>query len=160
MGGGARERRGVLPAHDRSSRSLTGLQKKPGRASSSIMPYFSHHGSYCRICGADPWSARDALVPLSARRIKALHTTRADEGVGRGRGRPPYKLRRCSVVGIVCSIELKHAPSVRTIVFGGACFSLRSVERSSLQSVIGGIFTLPNGRGSSCPPEPARAPPT
>jgi hypothetical protein len=40
--------------------------------------------------GQTPWSARDALVPLSARRIKALHTTMADEGVGRGRGRPPY----------------------------------------------------------------------
>ncbi len=41
-------------------------------------------------------SARDALVPLFARRIKVPHTTRADEGVGRGRGRPPYNFRRCS----------------------------------------------------------------
>jgi hypothetical protein len=31
--------------------------------------------------GQTPWSARDALVPLSARRINALHTTMADEGV-------------------------------------------------------------------------------
>jgi hypothetical protein len=40
--------------------------------------------------GQTPWSARDALVPLSAHRIKSLHMAMADEGVGRGRGRPPY----------------------------------------------------------------------
>ena len=66
--------------------------------------------------GQTPWSARDALVPLSARRIKALHATMADEGVGRGRGRLPYNLCRYSAMGKLCGIDRKGA--LRQVVCG------------------------------------------
>ena len=36
--------------------------------------------------------------------------------------------------------KLKHAPPLRSIAFGGACFSLRAVERSSLQSLMKETF--------------------
>src|SRR5260370_26338330 len=74
-------------------------------APSRLMPHsFPNIGNAAEFVGQTPWSARDALVPLSARRIKALHATMADEGVGRGRGRPPYNLRRCSALGKLCGI--------------------------------------------------------
>jgi hypothetical protein len=37
-----------------------------------------------RACGADPWSADDALVGL------CLYSGQPDPGVRRGRGRPPH----------------------------------------------------------------------
>src|SRR5437899_11489270 len=74
------------------------------------MPHsFPNIGNAAEFVGQTPWSARDALVPLSARRIKALHATMADEGVGRGRGRPPYNLRRCSAMGKLCGINREGA---------------------------------------------------
>src|SRR5438445_695545 len=74
------------------------------------MPHsFPNIGNATEFVGQTPWSARDALVPLSARRIKALHATMADEGVGRGRGRPPYNLRRCSAMGKLRGIDREGA---------------------------------------------------
>ena len=79
------------------------------------MPHsFPNIGNAAEFVGQTPWSARDALVPLSARRIKALHATMADEGVGRGRGRPPYNLRRCSAMGKLCGITLTVAALLPT----------------------------------------------
>ena len=44
--------------------------------------------------GQTPWSARDALVPLSDRRIRSLHYGASRPGAGCGRGRPPHHLCR------------------------------------------------------------------
>src|SRR5437879_6459937 len=75
-----------------------------------LMPRsFPNIGNAAEFVGQTPWSARDALVPLSARRINALHATMADEGVGRGRGRPPYNLRRWPAMGKLCGIALTVA---------------------------------------------------
>ena len=42
--------------------------------------FLSHRRECCRICGADPWSARDALVPLFADRIKPLPRSEGRRG--------------------------------------------------------------------------------
>src|SRR5437899_12771125 len=91
------------------------------------MPHsFPNIGNAAELVGQTPWSARDA--PLSAGRIKALHATMADEGVGRGRGRPPYNLRRCSAMGKLRGI---------TLTVAARCAPLRSR-----------LVALPYGRGS------------
>jgi len=56
---------------------------------------------FCAKGGRTPWSARDALVPLSRRRIRRLPLRSGRPGVGRGRGtlvrsRPPFPMVRVS----------------------------------------------------------------
>src|SRR6266581_4914485 len=96
---------------DHVSRDRLLTRAAPIRAATvRVMPHsFPNLGNAAEFVGQTPWSARDALVPLSARRTKALHATMADEGVGRGRGRPPYNLRRCSAMGKLCGINRKGA---------------------------------------------------
>jgi hypothetical protein len=45
------------------------------------------------LVGRTPWSARDALVPR-CRPFTETETGKADQGVGRGPGGPPYQWKR------------------------------------------------------------------
>ena len=71
--------------------------------------------------GADPWSARDALVPLFLRRIRCLPPSKSRPGAGSGPGGPPHQLCRCALVGKLSGIGLKPAPPLvpKCVGWGG-----------------------------------------
>ena len=59
-----------------------------------------------QLVGRTPWSARDALVPPVPEESIGGDGREADQGVGRGRGRPPHNLCYCPETGKACGIRL------------------------------------------------------
>ena len=70
--------------------------------------YSCHRRDSESVGGADPgrtpWSARDALVPPVREESIGCDDREADQGVGRGRGRPPHSLCNCPETGKACGI--------------------------------------------------------
>src|ERR1022692_142406 len=120
------------------------------RATSGVRRLFSEcpmplSFASCAKGGADPWSARDALVPPPHRRIRCLPSRKGRPGVGRGRGRPPHYLRRCPEVGKLSGIgqeAQRHVVSTPAAPPLRVCWPTRSAVRRQLHRS-GSPHTLP-----------------
>jgi hypothetical protein len=91
------------------SRDASGVAANPGRRRAfSLMPphTFPIAGIPNESVGPTPWSARDALVPLVREESVGRDHRGADQGVGRGRGRPPHSRCHCPETGKACGIRL------------------------------------------------------
>jgi hypothetical protein len=66
-------------------------------------------GPQGRTPGRTPWSARDALVPSVLEESVGCHHREADQGVGRGRGRPPHCLCNYPETGKASGLRLQPA---------------------------------------------------
>jgi hypothetical protein len=71
---------------------------------------FPSPGFRNKLVGRTPWSARDALVPPVREESVDCDYREADQGVGRGRGRPPHYLCNCPETGKACGIRLSARP--------------------------------------------------
>ena len=85
------------------------------RASAQCRILFPPPGFPNQLVGRTPWGVpsgpRDALVPPVREGSIGCDDREADQGVGRGRGRPPHYLCNCPETEKACGIRLQPAGS-------------------------------------------------